>query len=237
MIGIIGALDIEILGIKGLMTDIEEKTVSKITFYKGKINGKDCVLAQCGVGKVNSAMCAQTMILLYRPSQIINTGVAGAVDNRLHIGDIVVSETVVQHDNRNVLDEGQESFMDFPRGLIQFSDELITEIHADKALTQTLLEECQKDLPNVNVYYGVIASGDQFISGKTARLDIGTTFHALCCEMEGASIGQVCYRNNVPFAVVRAISDTIDDNDYMDFEKFKYMAADEMLKVLKAFFD
>ncbi len=236
MIGIIGALDVEILGIKGLMTDITEKTVSKITFYQGKINNKDCVLAQCGVGKVNAAMCTQTMILLYNPSKIINTGVAGAVDKRLHIGDIVVSEKVVHHDSQNLLDDGQESGIYFPRGTIQFSDEMITEIHADKSLADTLVEECQS-LSDVHVYYGTVASGDQFISGKRARLDIGEYFQALCCEMEGAAIGQVCYRNDVPFAILRAISDTIDDNDYMDFEKFKYLASSEILKVLKAFFD
>ena len=95
----------------------------------------------------------------------------------------------------------------------------------------------QKDLKNVNVYYGTVASGEQFVSGKAARKEIGEYFNAYCCEMEGASIGQVCYRNHVPFAVLRAISDTIDDNDYMDFEKFKFLAADETLKVIKAFFD
>ncbi len=236
MIGIIGALDVEILGIKGLMTDITEKTVSKITFYQGKINGKDCVLAQCGVGKVNAAMCTQTMILLYNPSQIINTGVAGAVDKRLHIGDIVVSERVVHHDSRNILDDGQESVMVYPRGAIQFSDDkMITEIRADKSLADTLIKECE-GLSDVHVYYGTVASGDQFISGRMARMDIGEYFQALCCEMEGAAIGQVCYRNDVPFAILRAISDTIADNDYMDFEKFKYLASSEILRVLKAFF-
>ena len=236
MIGIIGALDVEILGIKSLMSDIEETTVSKITFYKGKINHQDCVLAQCGVGKVNAAMCTQTMILLYHPSKIINTGVAGALDNRLHIGDIVVSQKVVHHDSRSILDEGQKNFFDYPRGAIQFCDEIITEIYADKTLTDCLVAEC-KEIPDIKVYYGTVASGDQFISGKSARTEIGNYFQALCCEMEGAAIGQVCYRNNVPFAILRAISDTIADNDYMDFEKFKYIASDEILKVIKAFFD
>ncbi|MEE0859225.1 MAG: 5'-methylthioadenosine/adenosylhomocysteine nucleosidase [Acutalibacteraceae bacterium] len=235
MIGIIGALDVEIAGIKALMTDIEEKTISKITFYKGKINGKDCVLSQCGVGKVNASMCTQTMILTYNPTAVINTGVAGAVNKDLRIGDIVVSSRVVHHDAKNILDEGQESGMYFPRGTIQFSDEMITEIPADKELAQKLIDEC-KDIENADVYSGTIASGDQFISGKKARLEIGEFFDAYCCEMEGAAIGQVCYRNEVPFAILRAISDTVDDNDYMDFEKFKYVAAEETLKVIKEFF-
>lgn len=234
MLGIIGALDIEIDGIKSLMTDIEAKTVSKITFYKGKINGKECVVAQCGVGKVNAAMCAQTMILLYNVTAVINTGVAGALDRRLKIGDIVVSSDVVHHDNKCLVDEGQNEA--FARGTIQFSDEITTRIKADKALADKILEECSKDLSEANVYLGTVASGEQFVSSKEARLDIGEFFNAYCCEMEGASIGQVCYRNNIPFAILRAISDTVDDNDYMDFEKFKVVAADETLKVIKAFF-
>lgn len=236
MIGIIGALDIEIAGIKNLMTNIEEKEISKITFYKGIINGKECVVAQCGVGKVNAAMCAQTMIMQYSPGAVINTGVAGAVNKNLHIGDIVISSQVVHHDSKCLVDEGQEGSEIYPRGAIQFSDEIITEIKADKALTEKMLYECKKDL-DVNVYCGTVASGEQFISSKKARVDIGEYFDAYCCEMEGAAIGQVCYRNNVPFTVLRAISDTIDDNDYMDFEKFKFVAANETLKVIKAFFD
>lgn len=234
MLGIIGALDIEIDGIKSLMTDIETKTVSKITFYKGKINNKECVVAQCGVGKVNAAMCAQTMILLYNVTAVINTGVAGALNRKLKIGDIVVSSDVVHHDNKCLVDKGQNEA--FARGTIQFSDEITTRIKADKSLTDKILEECGKDLSEANVYLGTVASGEQFVSSKKARLDIGEFFNAYCCEMEGASIGQVCYRNNIPFVILRAISDTVDDNDYMDFEKFKVVAADETLKVIKAFF-
>ncbi len=236
MIGIIGALDIEIAGIKKLMTDIKEQEISKIAFYVGKINGKDCVLAQCGVGKVNAAMCAQTMILMFKPEAVINTGVAGSLNKQIHIGDIVVSSSVVHHDATIIEDEGVESVLYFPRGTIQFSDETVFKIDANKSLADRLVAEC-KSIEGIDVFYGTIASGDQFISGKVARIEIGEYFNAYCCEMEGASIGQVCYRNNVPFAILRAISDTIDDNDYMDFDKFKCIAADETLKVIKAFFD
>ncbi len=234
MLGIIGALDIEIDGIKSLMTDIEVNTISKIVFYKGKINGKECVVAQCGVGKVNAAMCAQTMILNYDVTAVINTGVAGALNKQLNIGDIVVSSAVVHHDNKCLVDDGQ--FEAYPRGTVQFSNETVTYIKADKELSEKIYNECKNDLSNVNVYLETVASGEQFISSKSARLDIGEFFGAYCCEMEGAAIGQVCYRNEIPFAVLRAISDTVDDNDYMDFEKFKVVAADETLKVIKAFF-
>lgn len=236
MIGIIGALDVEIAGIKNLMTDVREETISKINFYIGKINGQDCVLAQCGVAKVNAAMCTQTMILMFKPEAIINTGVAGALNKEINIGDIVVSSSVVHHDANIIEDEGKESGMLFPRGTIQFSDESITKIDADKALADRLIEGC-KNIDGVKVFYGTVASGEQFISSKVARIEIGEFFNAYCCEMEGAAIGQVCYRNDVPFVILRAISDTIDDNDFMDFEKFKCIAADETLKVIKAFFN
>lgn len=236
MIGIIGALDVEIAGIKNLMTDVREETISKINFYIGKINGQDCVLAQCGVAKVNAAMCTQTMILMFKPEAIINTGVAGALNKEINIGDIVVSSSVVHHDANIIEDEGKESGMLFPRGTIQFSDESITKIDADKALADRLVEGC-KNIDGVKVFYGTVASGEQFISSKVARIEIGEFFNAYCCEMEGAAIGQVCYRNDVPFVILRAISDTIDDNDFMDFEKFKCIAADETLKVIKAFFN
>lgn len=237
MIGIIGALDVEIAGIKSLMSNVDEQIFSKIKFYKGDINGNKCVLAQCGVGKVNAAMCTQTMILMYNPDKIINTGVAGALDRKLHICDIVISDKVVHHDSMNILDEGQKNLIEYPRGAMQFSDEsIITELLSDKALADRLEGGC-RSLNSINVYRGTVASGDQFISGKTARLEIGKYFNALCCEMEGASIGQVCYRNDVPFVILRAISDTVETNDYMDFEKFKYVASDEILRVIKAFFD
>lgn len=236
MIGIIGALDVEIAGIKNLMTDVREETISKINFYIGKINGQDCVLAQCGVAKVNAAMCTQTMILMFKPEAIINTGVAGALNKEINIGDIVVSSSVVHHDANIIEDEGKESGMLFPRGTIQFSDESITKIDADKALADRLIEGC-KNIDGVKVFYGTVASGEQFISSKVARIEIGEFFNAYCCEMEGAAIGQVCYRNDIPFVILRAISDTIDDNDFMDFEKFKCIAADETLKVIKAFFN
>lgn len=234
MLGIIGALDIEIAGIKSLMTNMEIKEVSKIIFYQGEINGKKCVVAQCGVGKVNAAMCVQTMILLYNVTAVINTGVAGALNRKLHIGDIVVSSDVIHHDNKCLVDEGETEA--YPRGTVQFSDEIIKNIRADKELADKIVNECKKDLTEINVYLGTVASGEQFISSKEARLEIGEFFDAYCCEMEGASIGQVCYRNNIPFVILRAISDTVDDNDYMDFEKFKVVAADETLKVIKAFF-
>ncbi|MEF2920080.1 MAG: 5'-methylthioadenosine/adenosylhomocysteine nucleosidase [Acutalibacteraceae bacterium] len=236
MIGIIGALDVEITVIKNLMTDVREETISKINFYIGKISGQDCVLAQCGVAKVNAAMCTQTMILMFKPEAIINTGVAGALNKEINIGDIVVSSSVVHHDANIIEDEGKESGMLFPRGTIQFSDESITKIDADKALADRLIEGC-KNIDGVKVFYGTVASGEQFISSKVARIEIGEFFNAYCCEMEGAAIGQVCYRNDVPFVILRAISDTIDDNDFMDFEKFKCIAADETLKVIKAFFN
>lgn len=236
MLGIIGALDIEIDGIRKMMTDVEEQTISKIKFFKGNINNKPCVVAQCGVGKVNAGMCTQTMILTYNPDAIINTGVAGAVNSELKIGDIVVSSDVVNHDIRVINDDMENVDEIFPRGAIQFNDEMITKISANKKLADNIFTVCKDSLENTNVYYGTVASGEQFISSRVARLDIANTFNAYCCEMEGAAVGQVCYRNNKPFAIIRAISDTVSNNDLMDFEKFKCLASDKTIKVISALF-
>lgn len=235
MIGIIGALDVEIDGIKAIMTDIKEEVVSKIPYTLGKINGKDCVIAQCGIGKVNAAMCSQTMILKYSPSAIINSGVAGALSKKLNIGDIVISTNVVQHDICVIEDENEPSGMDIPRGTVEFCDEKIINIPADKALGEKL-KGCCDILENTNSYLGTIATGEQFVADKKARLEIGGYFNALACEMEGGAIGQVCYRNNVPFVILRAISDNIDTNLFMDFLEFKTMAANNTINIVKKLF-
>ena len=235
-IGIIGAMEEEVNILKEKMQVEKVEKKAGMEFFQGTLSGKDVVIVRSGIGKVNAAICTQILADDFSVEGIINTGVAGALNKQINIGDIVVSSSVVHHDANIIEDEGKESGMLFPRGTIQFSDESITKIDADKALADRLIEGC-KNIDGVKVFYGTVASGEQFISSKVARIEIGEFFNAYCCEMEGAAIGQVCYRNDVPFVILRAISDTIDDNDFMDFEKFKCIAADETLKVIKAFFN
>lgn len=215
MIGIIGAMAVEVEDLKACMSNTSIVTISGIDFYKGTIHDVECVVAKCGVGKVHAAVCTQTMILQYRPNVIINTGVAGGIGANVHIGDVVISSGLVQHDV-------DTSALGDEVGLISGLN-LIT-IPANSNLVD-LFAGAAKDIYDGNVHIGVIATGDQFI-GKGERLKtIAQRFQASACEMEGGSIAQVCYLNKVDFIVIRAISDNADEDASVDFIQFAAQAA------------
>ena len=225
MIGIIGAMTVEVEQIKALMTDKRTDKISGIEFVCGKLFGKDAVAAVSGVGKVNAAVCTQTMILKYAPSLVINTGVAGGLDENLKIGDIALSCCTAEHDmDTTPLGE--------PKGFISGLETV--KIKAD----EKALEDFKKVLTDLelNFVVGPVASGDQFINSPEEKERIKTEFSAVCCEMEGASIGHVCAMNNIPFIVLRAISDGADDNSHLSFPEFVKMAADNSIKVLAEYF-
>lgn len=224
MIGIIGAMDIEVEKIKGFLTDVCEEKVSGVTFVSGRFGKKRIVVAKCGVGKVFAALCAEAMILKYSPELIINVGVAGCLEETLKIGDIVIADSVCQHDM-------DTSPLGDPVGML--SDINIIKIPADKKAYE-LLAECAKEL-SLPHSVGTIASGDQFVSSGDKKNFIIDKFGAKSCEMEGGAIGHVCYVNNVPFAVLRAMSDGADDGAKMDFPTFAKMAAENSTQVIKAF--
>ena len=221
MIGIIGAMTLEIEGLRALMTDKQEKTVSGIKYVSGIIENQRVVTAVSGIGKVFAAICAQTMILEYNPDVIINTGVAGTLTERLSIGDIAVAKNVVQHDM-------DTSPLGDPKGLISG----INVIYIDSDIkTSEGLSRAAKEL-NINTVSGTVASGDQFIASKDKKTEIVESFNAVACEMEGAAVGQVCYVNKKPFAVLRAISDSADGSAELDYPTFSRMAAENYVKVV-----
>ena len=224
MIGIIGAMDIEVESIKTLLSDIKTETISGAEFVIGKFSGKDVVVAKCGVGKVFAALCTEAMIIKFSPSVIINVGVAGCLTPELKIGDIVIARDVVQHDM-------DTSPLGDPVGML--SDINIVHIPTDEKVTG-LLEESVKDA-GFEHRAGTIASGDQFVASKEKKDYIKDNFGAISCEMEGGSIGHVCYVNKVPFAVLRAMSDVADDGATMDFPTFCKMAAENEVTVIKNF--
>lgn len=229
MIGIICALSIEVEGLAQLLENKEEKTYAKMKFISGTINGKDVVMTECGIGKVNAAMSTQVMIDKYNPSVIINSGIAGSVSRKLKIGDIVISDDCVQHDF-----DGTQ--MGDPKGLIQYNDEKRIDIPVSKTVAQKLFEAC-KNIENTNVLCGRIATGDIFVAEKSMRSAIANEFDALACEMEGGAIAQVCYRNGVECAVLRCISDDFDENQFMDFMEFRVIAADKSMAAIKNFLE
>ncbi len=224
MIGIIAAMKAEIESVKAEMTDKTVEIYSGIEYVRGKLRGKDAVAAQCGIGKVFAAICAQTMILIYRPDVVINTGVGGTLTTELSVGDIAVSSDVVQHDM-------DTSPIGDPVGLVSGIN--IIHFPAHKP-TADLLAACASEM-GINNRQGTIASGDQFIASSEKKAKIRENFGAVACEMEGAAIGHVCYVNNVPFAVLRAISDSADDSSHMDYGEFLALAAERSFGVIVGF--
>ncbi len=225
MIGIIGAMHVEVETVKSLMENKVSETVSGMEFVSGTLYGSEVVVAVCGIGKVAAAMCAQTMILKYSPECVINTGVGGSLDPELHICDVVIAESLVQHDM-------DTSPLGDPVGLISGIN--IVNIPCDGRVTAALLKAAEA-LDGVHTATGVIASGDQFIASAEAKKRIVDRFGARVCEMEGAAIAQVCYTNSVPFAIVRAVSDCADGSSHMAYEEFLPNAAATAARLIEAF--
>lgn len=223
MTGIIGAMHIEVETIKALMENKESEKIGGVEFVSGTLHGKEVVIAVCGIGKVAAAMCTQAMILRYSPDRIINTGVGGSLSTKLAIGDIAVAESLVQHDM-------DTSPLGDPVGLISGLN--IINIPADEKVAETLVKGVET-LENIKAVKGVIASGDQFIADAGKKDFIVGNFSAIACEMEGAAIGQVCYTNGVPFAVVRAISDSADEEAHMSYAQFLPAAAANAAKMIE----
>lgn len=220
-LGIIAAMKIEAELIEAAMTDIVRETCGSIEYCLGKIGTTDIVLAVCGIGKVFAAICAQTMIVKYAPDAVINTGVGGTLTKKLSVGDVAVSSAMVQHDM-------DTSALGDPVGLISGIN--IVEIPANAALAEKI-SAIVKSM-GINTVTGTIATGDQFIGNQETKNHIVDTFGAIACEMEGAAIGQVCYVNKVPFAVIRAISDDADGGACEDYPAFAKMAAKNSAKAV-----
>lgn len=225
MTGIIGAMKIEVETIKALMENKKSEVISGVEYVSGTLHGKEIVTAVCGIGKVAAAMCAQTMILKYAPERIINTGVGGSLSEKLAIGDVAVAESLVQHDM-------DTSPLGDPVGLISGIN--VINIPCDEKVVGTLIN-CVESLGGIKALRGVIASGDQFIADAAKKEYIKSNFNAVVCEMEGASIAQVCFTNGVPFGVVRAVSDCADGSSHMDYGEFLPMAAANAAKLIESF--
>lgn len=225
MIGIIGAMNIEVEDLKKIITNRKTKTISNIEFNYGKIFDKDVVVACCGVGKVFAAICTEAMILQFKPDVIINTGVAGGLKKDMKIADIAISKSVVQHDM-------DTSPLGDPVGLISGIN--IINIPSNEKYT-SLMRECVREC-GLNHFYGTIVSGDQFIEKKEKKDELIKNFDAIACEMEGASVGHVCYVNNTPFCILRSISDGLDDSG-IDFIEFCNIASKNSIKVTEKFIE
>lgn len=226
MIGIIGAMDIEVNSFKELMTDKKTETFSGTEFVCSKLWGKSAVVAVSGVGKVNAAICTQTMCLKYNPDFIINSGVAGGLEKTLNICDVVVADAVIQHDM-------DTSPLGDPVGFISGID--MVEIPTDKNISEKLFDASSEN--GIHTLTGKIVSGDQFINSAEKKKYLVDTFGAFACEMEAAAIGHVAYKNNIPFCILRSISDNADGSSHLSYTEFVDAAAKNLVKVMKTFFE
>lgn len=216
LIGVIGAMDEEVSYLKEHLTDKKVTTISGMDFYEGKLDGVDVVIVKCGIGKVNAGICAQTLINNFGASRIINTGVAGSLDARIDIGDIVVSTDAVQHDF-DLTPIGYAPGETDVDGMVAFP--------ADDEMRAAAVNAVKEVAPEIGVLEGRVCSGDQFIASREQKEFIMSTFGGSCCEMEGGSIAQVCYLNKTPFVIIRAISDKADDSEELSYEQFEEAAA------------
>lgn len=223
-IGIIGAMEIEVEKLKAEMENCSMCRKAGMEFFEGKLDGADVVVVKSGIGKVNAAVCTQILADLYGVDAVINTGIAGSLDAQIDICDIVLSTDVVHHD-MDVAVFGYEP------GQIPQMD--VFSFRADPEMTAKAEAVCREEIPSVRVYKGRIVSGDQFVSDKAVKDRIIGTFHALCTEMEGAAIAQTAYLNNIPFLIIRAISDKADDSAVMDYPAFEKQAAENSVHLTK----
>jgi len=217
-------MQLEMDSLAAKIENSKTETISGVNYITGTIYGYPVVAAVAGIGKVNAAVCAQTMILKYAPEAIINTGVGGALDKTLRVTDVVVGEYAVQHDvDTSAL--GDEKGFVSTVNLIRFplSDDLSNRLLA--SLSMLGIRACK----------GGVATGDQFVAENHIKEEIVSRFGASVCEMEGAAIAHACYLNNTPCAILRAISDGADDGATMSYQEFASVAAEQSVRALLTF--
>ena len=222
MIGIIGAMEEEVAALKEAMQVESVTEYASMTFCKGILCGKEVVIVRSGIGKVNAGICAQILADVFSVDAIINTGIAGSLNKDINIGDIVLSTDVVQHDM-------DATGFGYRKGQIPQMPVFFFE--ADEKLRKLAKGVCQKVNPEIQVFEGRIASGDQFVCDQDVKDRIVSEFSAYATEMEGAAIGQTAYLNEIPFLVVRAISDKADGSAQMDYSEFEKAAVEHSVKL------
>ena len=221
-IGIIGAMELEVETLKAKMEVKQTTKKAGMEFFEGTLNGVDAVIVRSGIGKVNAGICAQILADVFSVDAIINTGIAGSLNKNINIGDIVLSTDVVQHDM-------DATGFGYRKG--QIPQMPVFFFNADDNLRRLAAEVCKEVNPDIQVFVGRIASGDQFVCDQDVKNRIVSEFSAYATEMEGAAIGQAAYLNEIPFLVVRAISDKADGSAQMDYSEFEKAAVDHSVRL------
>lgn len=224
--GIIAAMQEEMIEIKRIMTDIQEKNIFELIYTTGKINDKEIVLVEAGVGKVNAARATQIMIDNFDIDAIINVGSAGATNEQLNIGDIVIGKKLIQHDF-------DITAFGHPKGYISNVGEYV---ESDERLIQKM-EKAISDIKekDFKIKIGTIVSGDIFCTEIKMKEKVRTKFNADAIEMEGAAIAQVCKLDKVPFIIIRSISDSPNGNNNITFDQFLEKASKRCAEIIKKY--
>lgn len=223
-IGIIGAMELEVEELKSKMTIKNISVKAGMEFHEGSLNEADVVIVRSGIGKVNAALCVQILVDHFAVTHVINTGVAGSLNARLDIGDILISKDAIHHDMDVTI------FGYAPGEVPQLHT---VEFPADERMMILAKESCERVNPGVHAITGRIVSGDQFISSKEVKERLISQFHGDCAEMEGASVAHAAFLNKIPFVVIRAISDKADDSAQMDYPTFEREAAKHSARLVE----
>lgn len=225
-VGIIVAMQEELEEILNIMTNTEEEEIYELNFIIGKIEKNRVVVVKCGVGKVNAARVTQLLIDKFEVKCVINLGAAGALNPFLNIGDIIIGEKLVQHDF-------DITAFDHDKGYITGVGDFI---YSDNNLVDRFSKVAKLLTDNTyKIEKGIIATGDIFCTDIEMKNKIYTKFDADCVEMEGAAVAQVCYLDEIPFIVIRSISDSPNGNNEVDFDKFVELASKRCANILKEF--
>lgn len=222
MIGIIVAEPKELDAVKNYMKNIIVEEKYGLQFHVGDIGNRRFVVTLCGMGKVNAARTTQSLIDNYNPDYVINCGVAGGLSDVVKIGDIVVGEKLVQYDY---------DITAFGRELGEISNIVGRYIHSDKTLVEKAYGVIVRD-DSISGLVGTIATADRFVTDPNESKRISVEFGADCCEMEGAAVAQVCYLDNIPFIVIRSISDIPNNDNKVDYDEFIKIAADNVARFI-----
>lgn len=223
-VGIIGAMEIEVARLKADMEILREVKKAGMMFCEGTLKGQPAVVVRSGIGKVNAAVCTQILVDEFGVDAVINTGIAGSLNAEINIGDIVISTDVLHHD-MDAVNFGYEP------GQIPQMD--VFSFAADEALASRAEAVCHKVNPEIQVFRGRVVSGDQFVADREVKDRIAAQFHGFCTEMEGAAIAQAAYLNEIPFVIIRAISDKADDSATEDYPTFERKAAEHSVRLVE----
>ena len=223
-IGLISAMEEELLEVKKVMTEIEEKEIDKVKFIIGKICNRDCVLAQSGVGKVHAARTTQVMIDRFNIESIINIGSAGAINDKLNIGDVVIGKHVVQHDFDITAFNHKKGYITGIGDNVPCSDSINNKL-------KEIIKEKENEIYKIKL--GVVVTGDIFCTEIAMKEKIRSKFDADVVDMESAAIGQVAFLNRVPFGAIRSVSDTPNGNNATTFDENLKLASERAALILR----